>query len=53
MLQKFTQFGVQVTGSIVAIGVTVFLVLAWVFTSPLIQLVDEIAGGRKVKTKNK
>jgi len=28
MFQKFAQFGVQASGSIVAIGVVVFLVLA-------------------------
>jgi hypothetical protein len=33
MFQKFSQFGVQATGSIVATTVIGFLVLAWLITS--------------------
>jgi hypothetical protein len=53
MFQKFAQFGVQATGSIVATGVVVFLVLAWLVTSPMIRLIDQLVDKRKEKTKNK
>jgi hypothetical protein len=51
MLQKLAQFGIQATGNVVAIGVVVFLVLAWVLTSPFIQLIDRFADNGKVKLK--
>jgi hypothetical protein len=34
IFQKFAQFGVQAMGNIVATGAIVFLVLAWLLTSP-------------------
>jgi hypothetical protein len=51
--QKFAEFGVQAMGNVITAGVVVFLVLAWVLTSPLIRLVDLVAGNGKDKTKNK
>lgn len=51
MRQKIVQFGVQTAGDLITAGVVVFLVSAWILTSPLIQLIDLVAGKRKVKTK--
>jgi hypothetical protein len=53
MRQKIAQFGVQTAGNVVTVGVMIFLFLAWVLTSPLIQLFDQVAGKVKVKTNNK
>jgi hypothetical protein len=53
MRQKLVQFGVQVVGNVVTGGVVVFLFLAWMFTSPFLRLIDQVAGGGKVNTKNK
>jgi hypothetical protein len=47
--QKFAHFGIQTTGHVIAVGVVIFLVLAWVLTSPFIQLADQIAGNEKLK----
>jgi hypothetical protein len=52
MPQKLAVFSVQAVGNVVTAGVVVFLILAWVFTSPLIQLMDQVADDGK-KTKNK
>jgi hypothetical protein len=51
--QKLAQFGIQAMGNVVTAGVVVFLVLAWVLTSPLIRMVDLVAGNGKEKTKDK
>ena len=51
MRQKLVQFGVQTAGDFVAAGVVAFLVTAWIFSSPFIQLIDQIASNRKVKAK--
>jgi hypothetical protein len=47
VFQRFALFGLQATGSVVAVGIAVFLVLAWIVTSPFIHLVDRIAGMKK------
>jgi hypothetical protein len=52
MRQKLAQFGIQTVGNMVTVGVVVFLVLVWMLTSPLIQLIDQVAGRLKVKTNN-
>jgi hypothetical protein len=53
MRQKLAEFSVQAVGNVVAMGVVVFLILVWVFTSPLIQLIDQVTDSGKTKTKNK
>lgn len=52
MRQKLAQFGIQTVGNMVTVGVVIFLVLAWIITSPLIQLIDRVGGTLKVKTNN-
>jgi hypothetical protein len=52
MFQKFSQFGVQATGSIVATAVIGFLILAWLVTSPMIWLIDELVNNRKKTINN-
>jgi hypothetical protein len=51
MRQKLAQFGVQTIGHVVTAGVVVFLVLAWMLTSPFVQLGDRLAGHGKIKAK--
>ena len=53
MRQKLVQFGVQTTGHIVTAGLVVFLVLAWMLTSPLVQLSDKLMGNGKGKFKTR
>jgi hypothetical protein len=50
--QELARIGMQTMGNIVTVGVVVFLVLAWVFTVPFIQLSDQFAGNAKVKKEN-
>jgi hypothetical protein len=51
MRQKFTCFARQAIGNVVTAGVVVFLMLAWIFTAPFMQLCDQFAGKAKVKNK--
>lgn len=53
MRQKIAQIGVQTAGDVVTVGVVIFLVLAWMLTSPFIQLFDQFAGRTKVRANNK
>jgi hypothetical protein len=52
MRQKLAQFGIQTVGNMVTVGVVIFLVLAWMITSPLIQFIDRVGGTLKVKINN-
>ena len=52
MRQKLARLGIQATGQIVTIGLVSFLVLAWVLTGPLVQLIDQLTGNGKVKLEN-
>jgi hypothetical protein len=51
MRQKFAQFVVQAAGNFIAVGVVGFLVTAWILTSPLIQVIDQIASNGKIKAR--
>jgi hypothetical protein len=53
MRQKLAAFSIQAVGNVVTAGVIIFLILAWVLTSPVIQLMDQVADDGKAKTKNK
>jgi low affinity Fe/Cu permease len=52
MAEKTAQFVVQAVGNVVAIGVALLLVMAWVITGPFIQLGDRLAQ-RKFKIREK
>jgi hypothetical protein len=49
--QILVQFSLQAVGRVAAVGVAVFLILAWILTSPFIHLMDRFTGSKKVKTK--
>jgi hypothetical protein len=51
LCQKLARFGVQATGHIASRSAVVLLVLAWVITSPLVQLSDLLFAGNE-KNKN-
>lgn len=51
MRPKLVQFGIQAAGYIVTFGVVVFLVLAWMLTSPFVWLGDWLANNRKQSGK--
>ena len=51
--QKLMRSGVQMSGYVIAIGLGVFLVMAWLLTGPLFQLGDWITQTKDKKLKRK
>jgi hypothetical protein len=53
MIQKLERFSSQIIGYALTAGMAATLIVAWVLTGPLFQLVEQAAHRGKLKMKHK